>query len=183
MSTKNEEFNGFDGVDGFRPNELVLYRNEEGKVMSGGYRVNSLLMKGGKSPITSYFKGGSLERRNDLDSDEDDDDANEIVDSKEDNKNKDPFSNLAVPAGILLIVQQPSQSEYDKKSYANEKYRNCDMLSDDIYDKLFEYASFKGKNKGNKNNFKGTNKKITRNNKKDNNELPKKQTKRNKTKI
>ena len=57
------------------------------------------------------------------------------------------------------------------------------MLSDDIYDKLFEYASFKGTNKG-KN--KGTNKKITRNNKKgdkDNNELPKKQTKRNKTKI
>jgi len=187
MSTKNEEFNGFDGVDGFRPNELVLYRNEEGKVMSGGYRVNSLLMKGGKSPITSYFKGGSLERRNNLDSDEDDDDANEIVDSKEDNKNKDPFSNLAVPAGILLIVQQPSQSEYEKKSYANEKYRNCDMLSDDIYDKLFEYASFKGTNKGNKNNFKGTNKKITRtNNKKGdkyNNELPKKQTKRNKTKI
>lgn len=180
MNTTNEEFNGFG------PNELVLYRNEEGKVMSGGYRVNSLLMKGGKSPITSYFKGGSLERRNDLDSDEDDDDANEILDSKEDNKSKDPFSNLAVPAGILLIVQQPSQSEYDKKSYANEKYRNCDMLSDDIYDKLFEYASFKGTNKGNKNNFKGTNKKITRTNKKGdkaNNELPKKQTKRNKTKI
>ena len=168
----------------FGPNELVLYRNEDGKVMSGGYRVNSLLMKGGKSPITSYFKGGSLERRNDSDSDkEEEDNTNEIVDSKEDNKNKDPFSNLAVPAGILLIVQQPSQSEYEKKSYANNKSQNCDMLSDDIYDKLFEYASFKGKNKQ-KN--KGTNKKITRNNKKgdkDNNELPKKQTKRNKTKI
>ena len=169
----------------FGPNELVLYRNEDGKVMSGGYRVNSLLMKGGKSPITSYFKGGSLERRDDSDTNEMVD-TNEIVDSNEDkekNKNKDPFNNLAVPAGILLIVQQPSQSEYDKKSYANEKYRNCDMLSDDIYDKLFEYASFKGKNKQ-KN--KGTNKKITRNNKKgdkDNNELPKKQTKRNKTKI
>ena len=90
----------------------------------------------------------------------------EIVDSNEDkekNKNKDPFNNLAVPAGILLIVQQPSQSEYEKKSYANNKSQNCDMLSDDIYDKLFEYASFKGTNKG-KN--KGTNKKITRNNKK-----------------
>ena len=156
MNTTNKEFNGFG------PNELVLYRNEEGKVMSGGYRVNSLLMKGGKSPITSYFKGGSLERRNDLDSDKDKDedkeeDLNEIVDSKEDNKNKDPFNNLAVPAGILLIVQQPSQSEYEKKSYANNKSQNCDMLSDDIYDKLFEYASFKGTNKQ-KN--KGTNKKI-----------------------
>jgi hypothetical protein len=164
----------------FGPNELVMFRNEEGKIMSGGYKVNSILMNGGKSPITSYFKGGTLERRNDLDSDEDEEDDKKINDKKQ-----DPFNNLAVPAGILLIVQQPSQSEYDKKSYANENYRNCDMLSDDIYDKLFEYASFKGTNKG-KNNFKGTNKKITRSNKKgnnDNNELPKKQTKRNKTKI
>ena len=49
------------------------------------------------------------------------------------------------------------------------------MLSDDIYDKLFEYASFKGKKK----DFKGMNKKITKkNNNKGNKEAPKKQTKR-----
>jgi hypothetical protein len=178
MTTTIEGFNGFNG---FGADDLVMFQ-EGGKVMSGGYRVNSLLMKGGKSPITSYFKGGSLERRNDSDSDKEED-LNDIADSREDNKNKDPFNNLAVPAGILLIVQQPSQSEYEKKSYANNKSQNCDMLSDDIYDKLFEYASFKGTNKQ-KN--KGTNKKITRNNKKGDkstNELPKKQTKRNKTKI
>jgi hypothetical protein len=167
MSTTIEGFNGFDG---FRPDDLVMFK-QDGIVMSGGYKVNSLLMKGGKPPMTSYFKGGSLERRNDLE-------ANEMADANEledDNKNKDPFNNLAVPAGILLIVQQPSQSEYDKKSYANEKYRNCDMLSDDIYDKLFEYASFKGTNKGQKN--KGTNKKITKKNK-GNKDIQKKQTKR-----
>ena len=166
MSTTIEGFNGFDG---FRPDDLVMFQ-EGGVVMSGGYKVNSLLMKGGKSPITSYFKGGSLERRNDLDTNEEDEDVND--------KNKDPFNNLAVPAGILLIVQQPSQSEYAKKSYANENYRNCDMLSDDIYDKLFEYASFKGtKNKGQKN--KETNKKITKkNNNKGNKDIQKKQTKR-----
>ena len=170
MTTTFEEF------DGFRPDDLVMFQ-QDGKVMSGGYKVNSLLMKGGKSPITSYFKGGSLERRNDLDANE-----NEIMEEDENlnDKSKDPFNNLAVPAGILLIVQQPSQSEYDKKTYANEKYRNCDMLSDDIYDKLFEYASFKGKKK----NFKGINKKITKkNNNKGNKEAPKKQTKKNKTKI
>jgi len=166
-------FEGFNGFDGFRPDELVMFQ-QDGKVMSGGYRVNSLLMNGGNSPITSYFKGGSLERRNDLDS-------NKIIDENEieedDDKSKDPFNNLAVPAGILLIVQQPSQSEYEKKSYANEKYRNCDMLSDDIYDKLFEYASFKGRNKGQKN--KETNKKITKkNNNKGNKDIQKKQTKR-----
>ncbi len=168
MSTTIEGFNGFDG---FRPDDLVMFK-QDGIVMSGGYKVNSLLMKGGKPPMTSYFKGGSLERRNDLEANEIEEDANEMADANE-IVDKDPFNNLAVPAGILLIVQQPSQSEYAKKSYANEKYRNCDMLSDDIYDKLFEYASFKGtKNKG-------TNKKITKkNNKKDNNELPKKRTKR-----
>ena len=171
MTTTFEEFNGF------RPDDLVMFQ-QDGKVMSGGYRVNSLLMKGGKSPITSYFKGGSLERRNDIDANEIvDTNENEIVeDDEDDDKSKDPFNNLAVPAGILLIVQQPSQSEYEKKSYANEKYRNCDMLSDDIYDKLFEYASFKGRNKGQKN--KETNKKITKKNNKGNKDIQKKQTKR-----
>ena len=135
-------FEGFNGFDGFRPDDLVMFK-QDGVVMSGGYRVNSLLMKGGKSPITSYFKGGSLERRNDLDTNENENENEEDEDVND--RNKDPFNNLAVPAGILLIVQQPSQSEYEKKSYANQKYRNCDMLSDDIYDKLFEYASFKGK--------------------------------------
>jgi hypothetical protein len=180
-----------EGFDGFRPDDLVMFQ-QDGIVMSGGYSVNSILMKGGKPPMTSYFKGGSLERRNDLDSNENEiveDDANE-----EDDKKKDPFNNLAVPAGILLIVQQPTQSEYDKKSYANEKYRNCDMLSDDIYDKLFEYASFKGQNKGtnnkgqnkgtnNKGQNKGQNNKITKKNNKGNKDIQKKQTKRNKTKI
>ena len=168
----------FEGFDGFRPDDLVMFR-QDGKVMSGGYRVNSLLMSGGKSPITSYFKGGSLERRNDLDENE--------IDEYVNDGNKDPFNNLAVPAGILLIVQQPTQSEYEKKTYANEKYRDCDMLSDDIYDKLFEYASFKGQNnKGQNNkgqNNKGQNKKITKKNNKGNKDIQKKQTKRNKTKI
>ena len=162
----------FEGFDGFRPDDLVMFK-QDGVVMSGGYRVNSLLMKGGKSPITSYFKGGSLERRNDLDTNENENENEEDEDVND--RNKDPFNNLAVPAGILLIVQQPSQSEYEKKSYANQKYRNCDMLSDDIYDKLFEYASFKGKKK----DIKGTNKKITKkNNNKGNKDIQKKQTKR-----
>ena len=92
-------------------------------------------------------------------------------------KGKDPFLNLAVPAGIMLIVQQPNQSEYEKKSYANENYRNCDMLSDDIYDKLFEFASFKGTNKQKRKDNGTKDKKTSRTNNKTN-ELPKKLTKR-----
>ena len=134
--------------------------------------VKSLLMKGGKSPITSYFKGGALESGihdiSDSDSDSDLDKEEKI-----DKKGKDPFLNLAVPAGIMLIVQQPNQSEYEKKSYANENYRNCDMLPDDIYDKLFEFASFKQKRKDN-----GTKDKKTSRTNNRNNELPKKLTKR-----
>ena len=138
MNKNNDENN-----DVFGPDELVVYK-EGDKIMSGGYMVKSLLMKGGKSPITSYFKGGTLESGIHDNSDSDSD-----LEKKEkmETKGKDPFLNLAVPAGIMLIVQQPNQSEYEKKSYANENYRNCDMLSDDIYDKLFEFASFKGTNK------------------------------------
>lgn len=175
--------------DVFGPDELVMYK-EGDKIKSAGYTVNSLLMKGGKSPIISYFKGGTLKSlesgihdNSDSDSDSDSDLEKEGKKDKVETKGNNPFSNLAVPAGIMLIVQEPTQSEYEKKSYANDNYRNCGMLSDDIYDKLFEFASFKqkGKDKGIKD--KGTNKKITRTNNKHNNrtnnEIPKKQTKKN----
>jgi len=167
MNKNNDENNN----DVFGPDELVVYK-EGDKIMSGGYMVKSLLMKGGKSPITSYFKGGTLESgiHDNSDSDSDSDLEKE---EKMETKGKDPFLNLAVPAGIMLIVQQPNQSEYEKKSYANEKYRNCDMLSDDIYDKLFEFASFKQKRKD-----KGIQDKKTSRTNNRNNELPKKLTKR-----
>ena len=163
--------------DVFGPDELVMYK-EGDKIKSAGYTVNSLLMKGGKSPIISYFKGGTLKS---LESGiQEDSDSDSDLDKKE-TKGNDPFMNLAVPAGIMLIVQEPNQSEYEKKAYANDHYRNCDMLSDDIYDKLFEFASFKQKRKEKgikETNEKDPNKKTTRNNNRNNKELPKKQTKR-----
>jgi hypothetical protein len=166
----------------FGPDELVMYK-EGDNIKSAGYTVNSLLMKGGHSPITSYFKGGTLESRihdnsnSDSESDSDSDSDSDLdKEEKKETKGKDPFLNLAIPAGIMLIVQQPNQSEYEKKSYANDNYRNCDMLSDDIYDKLFEFASFKQKRKE-KEKETNTNKKTTRTNNKTN-ELPKKLTKR-----
>ena len=168
MNKNNDENN-----DVFGPDELVVYK-EGDKIMSGGYMVKSLLMKGGKSPITSYFKGGTLESGIHDNSDSDSDlDKEEKIEKK----GKDPFLNLAVPAGIMLIVQQPNQSEYEKKSYAKENYRNCDMLSDDIYDKLFEFASFKGTNKQKRKDNGTKDKKTSRTNNKTN-ESPKKLTKR-----
>ena len=56
MNKINDENNN----DIFGPDEFVVYKEGE-KIKSAGYTVNSLLMKGGKSPITSYFKGGTLE--------------------------------------------------------------------------------------------------------------------------
>ena len=112
----------------FNDGDLVLYK-ENGKIMSGGYSIDSILLQSGESPLTSYFNGGTLESEG-------------LEGNKEREKErKNPFANLAIPVGIFYINQQATKSDYEKKSYDDEHYKKHDMLSDDIYDKLFEMAS------------------------------------------
>ena len=56
-----------------------------------------------------------------------------------------PFKNLAIPVGIFYINQQSKIPDYEKKSYDDTHYKHCNMLPDDMYDRLFELASFKQK--------------------------------------
>ena len=46
-----------------------------------------------------------------------------------------PFENLAVPAGVFFINQRIKKTNTD--SYSNDRYKNHEMLPDDIFDKLF----------------------------------------------
>jgi hypothetical protein len=162
----------------FQNNDLVFYQHG-GKIMSGGYTVNSILMNSGQPLLNSYFGGSkTLERqgdRNDDSLDSDDDTNNEISGSNT------HFDNLAVPVGIFYIHNDHNKSEYDDKLRDHNNYKQCEMLSDDIYDKLFELASFKQLSNNNKNN--NNDNKVKKNTKKNNKqELNQNLSKKNKTK-
>ena len=144
----------------FQNNDLVFYQHG-GKIMSGGYTVNSILMNSGQPLLNSYFGGSkTLERQHgNNDENNDDDDENDDNNNEKTSSNKH-FDNLAVPVGIFYIHNN-HKSEYDDKLRDHNNYKQCEMLSDDIYDKLFELASYK--QSSNKNN------KVKKNTKKNNN--------------
>lgn len=140
------------GTEIFNKNDLIMYE-EGGKIMSGGYAVNSILMNSGLAPLNSYHYGGSksLERSIERSIER------SKEGTKEESKDISPFDNLAVPVGIFYINSDYIKSDYEKPN--TNTYEQRYMLSDDIYDKLFELASFKqSKNtKNRKNTRKNTN--------------------------
>ena len=170
----------------FQNNELVFYQHG-GKIMSGGYTVNSILMNSGQPLLNSYFGGSkTLERQhgnnrnnnnddenddNEDDDDNDDDDDNNYANNNEITGRNKHFDNLAVPVGIFYIHNN-QKSEYDDKLRDHNNYKQCEMLSDDIYDKLFELASYKQStnknNKGDKDNKDNKDNKVKKNTKKNN---------------
>jgi hypothetical protein len=162
----------------FQNNDLVFYQHG-GKIMSGGYTVNSILMNSGQPLLNSYFGGSkTLERQhgnnrnnnNDDDEDDEDDEHDDEHDDEITGRNKH-FDNLAVPVGIFYIHNN-QKSEYDDKLRDHNNYKQCEMLSDDIYDKLFELASYKQStnknNKNNKDNKDNKDNKVKKNTKKNN---------------
>ena len=129
-------------MSGFGTNELIMYQ-QDGKIMSGGYTVNSILMNTGKSLLNTYHYGGSksLENKYELEETQTNKENSEFKEAINKNENTDNiFQNLAVPIGIFYVNNDYIRNEYDKM---HNIYAKCDMLSDEIYDKLFELASFK----------------------------------------
>ena len=112
----------------FQPSDLIFYK-KDGQIMSGGYSIDSILLKEGISPMTTLNtktqEGGSN------------------VSSL--------FENLAVPAGLFFTNQQGS---YKKPDFDPENIEEHTALSEDIHDKLFamvEMNSQKQKNVTKKN--------------------------------
>jgi hypothetical protein len=143
------------GTDIFTNKDLIMYK-EGGKIMSGGYAVNSILMNSGMAPLNSYHYGGSksLERsiEGSIERSIERSKERSIERSKEEeSKYVSFFDNLAVPVGIFYINSDYIKSDYEKPN--TNTYEERYMLSDDIYDKLFELASFKqSKNTKNRKN-------------------------------
>ena len=114
-------------------NEFIFYRDKEGDIIyTGGFNVNSILMKQGISPIMTLNQpnqsGGSV---------------------------GDIFNNLAVPNWALSYNKQGGTREKAKDAAEDEE--EAEVISDDLHDKLLNMIkvenikSKKGKPKTHKN--------------------------------
>jgi len=108
--------------------EDLLFYKEDGKIMSGGFNVGSIMMKNGISPMNTM--GGSNE--------------------KEKEKSKEIgeiFDNLAIPAG-LLYQSYSTTGGYRKFDFINELDEPREnILDEDIHEKLVKLIEYIPPNK------------------------------------
>ena len=105
--------------------ELVFNTDEELGIHSGGFSVNSIMMKAGMSPImtlNTQYGGGS-------------------------DKVSDLFNNLVIPNWALSYANKMGGSTYKNESDDDE---SDDDIDDDLHDKLVNLARHHENNKENK---------------------------------
>ena len=98
-------------LDYIGANELIYNTDNENGIYSGGFSVNSVMMKAGMSPIMTLNtsqKGGT-------------------------NKVSDLFNDLVIPNWVLSYNDKMVGGEYKEN---NEKENCDDEVDDDLYDKL-----------------------------------------------
>jgi hypothetical protein len=110
----------------FLKNDLIFYKSSDGKIMSGGYSVESRMLEEGISPMRTL----NLEQTGGKD--------------KKETKISNGFENLAVPVGLYYITQP--QSKPNHKEHHNYDKEHT-PLSDDIFDKLYEMIEYNDKKK------------------------------------
>jgi hypothetical protein len=113
----------------FLTNDLIFYKNGDGKIMSGGYSVESRMLEEGISPMRTL----NLEQ-----------DGGREKKGKKEGKVSNGFENLAVPAGLYYITQPQSKTKYKEQNSYNKEHS---PLSDDIFDKLYEMIEYNDKKK------------------------------------
>lgn len=117
----------------FSRDDLIFY-SEDGQIKSGGYSLKSALLQQNISPMmTLNVTSGIFNEQENQDVDE-----NKVGGKRV----STPFENLAVPVGVFYLTQKfPKHEE-------QIHYKEHTPISDELYDKLFELASYdKNKNK------------------------------------
>jgi hypothetical protein len=108
-------------------NDLIFYK-EGDQIKSVGYSINSILLQNGMSPMKTFNTSKQIGG---------------------DNISSD-FDELAVPSGLSYISQKKTSSNFDLfsgGSLKNNPTDQHDVLSDDIYDKLFGLVEYDKKQK------------------------------------
>jgi len=137
-----------DGIDG---NDLVFYTDQEKNIYSGGFNVNSIIMKAGLSPFSTLNK----------------------INNQTGGNVSDLFEGLVVPSWLLSQENKFNggfnggfNRGFNKKNKSLDSDEDEDeVVSDDIHNKLLEFVTFndnKNKHKKTKRN-KNINKNINKN--------------------
>lgn len=131
------------------PNDLIYYSDNEGKIYSGGFSVNSIMIKEGLSPIMTL---------------------NNISSLNQDEKVSSLFSDLVIPSWSLYHEDKPNNISNSIKNIKSNDISDSESdgyISDDLYEKLLGLVSISEKElKGGKKNTRKMNMKTKKNNNK-----------------
>lgn len=131
------------------PNDLIYYSDNEGKIYSGGFSVNSIMIKEGLSPIMTL---------------------NNISSSNQDEKVSSLFSDLVIPSWSLYHENKSHNIGNIIKNTKSDDMSDSESdgyISDDLYEKLLGLVSVSEKElKGGKRDTRKMKMKIKKNNNK-----------------
>ena len=106
--------------------DLIFYKDGN-KIYSGGFSVDSLLLKKGHSPFMTFNNQQNGGKKNDENSD----------------NVSDLFKNFVVPSGLLYLPDKECLN--DDNSFTNNTTEHetddDDYISDDLHDRLINLAS------------------------------------------
>lgn len=125
----------------FSDADFIFYKDKD-TIISGGYKIDSLLLKEGISPMQTLNK---LENDNQM--------------GGKTNKPSNIFENLAVPAGLLLFNKKTPGSYSSLNNYQENK-----MLPDNIFDEFMNMIEMdkRKRKKTRRNDIISSNKKTRR---------------------
>jgi hypothetical protein len=121
-------------ISGISANDLIFYTDKDGGIYSGGFSVNSIMMKAGMSPIMTINTGqygGS-------------------------NNVSDLFNDLVIPNWAITYNNKMGGGTYKDNDSDND---SDDDIDDDLHDKLLELVK-EHDNKLKKENKRKTRKQI-----------------------
>jgi hypothetical protein len=120
------------------PNDFIFYK-EGDNIMSGGYKVKSILLKKGISPINPFNNSSdSLNYHEEQNMDNDLNKNDEDLFQGGKSVSKDLFENLAVPFGLCYFQNNtilPLQNIFKEEDDNKNKY-NDELLPDNLYEEL-----------------------------------------------
>ena len=128
-------------LDYIRPDELVFNNDIDKGIYSGGFSVNSIMMKSNMSPIMTLNSPDSM-----------------IGGS---NKVSDLFNDLVVPNWALSYNNRLVGGKYQEVDH-DDSESDDDVIHDDLHEKLLDLVKQHNNKNNNNTNSKSTKKRLTK---------------------